>query len=103
MTRVTLRAQALLVALAGVVALVLATAHAPTPGSVLAALAASTLAAAVILVAQRTVAVPIERQTFVGQRARTHAESLSRIAEPSHPDSAGRVRSRAPGGMFSAA
>ena len=72
----------------------------PNPGALLTALAASAALAVVATVALREfVLAPAEAALRVGHRARAHRESLDRIAAPAHPDTAGRVRSRAPGGV----
>lgn len=104
MTAVAVRARAALLLLAGVLALVLAAAIGPNPGALLTALAASaavTIVATVVL--REFVLAPAEAALRVGHRAREHRESLDRIAAPMHPDTAGRVRSRAPGGVAPAA
>ena len=89
---------------AGALAVVIAAAVGPTPGALLTALAASAALAVVATVALRGfVIAPAEAALQVGHRAREHRESLDRIASPLHPDTAGRVRSRAPGGAASAA
>jgi hypothetical protein len=99
----TLRAQAALAALAGVVTLAVAFLAGPSTASVLAALAATALLGAALGVAvQHAVAAPTPRVAHVGARSRVHRESLDRIAAPTHPDTAGRVRSRAPGEVLSA-
>ena len=103
-TALTARAQAALLLVASTLALVVAATTGPSPGALLAALAAS---AALVAVAtgnlREFVLAPAEAALRVGHRAREHRESLDRIASPAHPDTAGRVRSRAPGGVTSAA
>lgn len=60
--------------------------------------------AVVALVGSRYAAVSIRsRSMTVGSRARQHRESLSSLPEPSHPDTAGRTRSRAPSQSLAAA
>jgi hypothetical protein len=101
---VTLRAHAALAALAGVIALAVASLAGPSTASLLAVLAATALLGAALGVAlQHAVAAPTPRVAHVGARSRVHRESLDRLAAPTHPDTAGRVRSRAPGGVVSAA
>lgn len=99
--RLAVRAQVALAVLAGVVGIVLASLHTPTAGSLLAALAASAMLAAVV-VATRAVAAPAARSLRIGQRGRDHTESLASQAQPAHPDTDGRVRARAPGGVVPA-
>lgn len=91
-----------LLPLASALAVIGAVAVGPQPGALLAALAASAVVA-VVWGMRDLVAVPAERAIRVGHRARQHRESLDRIAAPTHPDTAGRVRSRAPGGILRAA
>lgn len=51
----------------------------------------------VAVLSARYAAVSIRSHSLtVGARARAHRESLSSMPEPSHPDTAGRTRSRAP-------
>ncbi|HWH97983.1 MAG TPA: hypothetical protein VNS80_06410 [Pseudolysinimonas sp.] len=98
------RARAALLLVAGVLAVVVATAVGPNPGALLTALAASAALVAVATVALREIVVaPAEAALRIGRRALEHRESLDRIAAPTHPDTAGRVRSRAPGGVDPAA
>ena len=60
--------------------------------------------AVVALVGSRYAAVSIRsRSMTVGARARQHRESMSSLPAPSHPDTAGRTRSRAPSGSIAAA
>jgi hypothetical protein len=100
----SVRTQAALLLIGGALAVVIAAAIGPNPGALLAALAASAALVVVASVALREfVAAPAEAALGVGHRAREHRESLDRIASPAHPDTAGRVRSRAPGGVASAA
>jgi hypothetical protein len=100
----TARVQAALLLVAGALAMVLAAAIGPNPGALLTALAASAALAVVATVALREfVLAPAEASLRIGSRAREHRESLDRIAAPTHPDTAGRVRSRAPGGVAPAA
>lgn len=65
--------------------------------AIIAATALLVITAAVLA----TVAPP--RTLTVGARSRAHREALSSIPEPTHPDTAGRVRSRAPGKAAQAA
>lgn len=100
----TRRVQAAALLVASALAIVVAAAMGPTPGALLAALAASAALVVVATVALREfVVAPAEAALRVGHRAREHRESLDRIAAPTHPDTAGRVRSRAPGGVDRAA
>lgn len=94
-----LRAHATLVAFVGVLTVALATATGPSPSSLLAAVAASAAVAVVASVSLRAlVAAPAEAAIRVGHRGHAHRESYDHTPEPTHPDTAGRVRSRAPGG-----
>lgn len=103
-TALAARARAALLPGASVLAVVVALAVSPNSSTLLTALAASVALAVVAGVALRTVVIaPIDAALRVGHRAREHRESLDRIAEPAHPDTAGRVRSRAPGGVATAA
>jgi hypothetical protein len=104
MSALPIRARAALLLLGGALAVVLAAAIGPNPGALLTAIAASAAVTIVASVALREfVLAPAEAALRVGHRAREHRESLDRIAAPTHPDTAGRVRSRAPGGVASAA
>jgi hypothetical protein len=58
------------------------------------------LAIATVLVARRSGAVALRVQ--VGLRAREHRQLLAAQPAPSHPNTAGRTRSRAPGAVVSA-
>lgn len=103
-TALTVRAHAALLLVASAVAVAFAAAAGPSPAALLTALAASAALVAVAAVALREfVAAPAEAALRIGHRAREHRESLDRIAAPTHPDTAGRVRSRAPGGVDPAA
>ena len=96
----SVRVHAALLLVASALAVVVAAAIGPNPGALLTALAASAALAVVATVALREfVLAPAEATLRVGSRAREHRESLDRIAAPTHPDTAGRVRSRAPGGV----
>jgi hypothetical protein len=98
------RAHAAALLVASALAVVVAAAVGPTPGALLSALAASAaLVVVATLVVRDLVLAPAEAALRVGHRAREHRESLDRIASPAHPDTAGRVRSRAPGGIAPAA
>jgi len=67
-------------------------------------LAAIAAVAVVALVGSRYAAVSIRsRSITVGARARAHRESLTSLPAPSHPDTAGRTRSRAPSQSIAAA
>jgi len=100
----SVRTQTALLLVGGVLAMALAAALGPNPGALLTALAASAALAVVATVALREfVLAPPAASIHVGSRAREHRESLDRIAAPTHPDTAGRVRSRAPGGVVPAA
>jgi len=51
----------------------------------------------VAVLSARYAAVSIRSHSLtVGARAREHREALTSMPEPSHPDTAGRTRSRAP-------
>jgi hypothetical protein len=101
---VPVRAQSALAALAGVVALAVASLSGPSTASLVAVLAATALLGTAAAVAvQHAVAAPMPRVAHVGARSRVHRESLDRLAVPAHPDTAGRVRSRAPGEVAPAA
>jgi len=96
----TARAHAAALLVASALAVVVAAAVGPTPGALLSALAASAALVVVAAVVVRDlVLAPAEAALRVGHRAREHRESLDCIAAPTHPDTAGRVRSRAPGGV----
>jgi hypothetical protein len=100
----SVRAHAALALVAGVLAVAFAAATGPNPGTLLAAVAASAALAVVATVAWRSLVVaPAEAALTVGHRARSHREAFDHEPEPSHPDTAGRVRSRAPGGAVPAA
>jgi hypothetical protein len=103
-TAFAVRAHAALLLVANALALVIAaavgSAIGPNPSALLSALAASAALVVVASVAVREfVVAPAVAALQVGHRAREHRESLDRIAAPTHPDTAGRVRSRAPGGV----
>lgn len=72
---------------------------ASTPGltTALAAVTAAAVAATLAMRASARVATP--RASRLGHRARQHRESFAEQAEPSHPDTTGRVRARAPGAV----
>jgi hypothetical protein len=98
------RTHAAVLLVASALAVVVAAAVGPTPAALLSALAASAALVVVATVVVRDlVLAPAEAALRVGHRAREHRESLDRIASPAHPDTAGRVRSRAPGGVATAA
>jgi hypothetical protein len=97
------RAHAVLLLVAGALAVVVAAAVGPNPGALLTALAASALVVVVTVAIRDLVVAPPEAALRVGHRAREHRESLDHIASPTHPDTSGRVRSRAPGGISPAA
>lgn len=40
--------------------------------------------------------IHVSREVTVGERARAHRHSLTRMPAPQHPDTAGRPRTRAP-------
>lgn len=103
-TAVLSHARAALLLVAGALSVALAAAVGPSPGAFLTALAASAALVVVATVALREfVIAPVEAALRVGHRAREHRESLDRLAAPAHPDTAGRVQSRAPGGVDPAA
>lgn len=94
----TLRAHTALAAVAGALAVALVAAVGPTPTALLTALAATAAVAVVATISLRAlVAAPAEGAIRVGHRGHAHRESYDSVAEPAHPDTAGRVRSRAPG------
>ncbi len=66
-------------------------------------LTATVLLASVAPIALAAVRAPARVAITVGSRARAHRESLAEQAQPSHPTTAGRPRSRAPGAAASAA
>lgn len=97
------RTQAALLVVASAFAVVVTTALGSEPAALLTALAASAALAVVATVVVRDlVLAPAAASLRVGDRAREHRESLDRIAAPTHPDTAGRVRSRAPGEVIPA-
>ena len=75
------------------VLLVASFSQAQTATALVAGLAA--LAIATVLVARRSGAVALRVQ--VGLRAREHRQLVAAQPAPSHPNTAGRTRSRAPG------
>lgn len=96
----SLRAHTALAAVAGVLAFAVAAAAGPNPGALLTAVAATAALAVVATVSMRAlVAAPAEAAIRVGHRGHAHRESYDHVPEPTHPDTAGRVRSRAPGGV----
>jgi|GEM_PF-2496757 len=97
---ISVRAQAALALVAGALAFVVVTAAGPNPGALLTAVAASAALAVVATVAWRSLVVaPAEAALRVGHRGHAHRESFDHVPAPTHPDTAGRVRSRAPGGV----
>ena len=100
----SLRAHTALVAVAGALAFAVAVAAGPNPGALLTAVAASAAVAVVATVSLRAlVAAPAEAALRIGHRGHAHREAFDHLPEPTHPDTAGRVRSRAPGGSPPAA
>lgn len=99
----TAHARGALALLAGALAAVLAVVQGPTPAALLAAIASVALAGAIGALASRLVAVAAQRRRQIGGRAPRHRESLDRMAEPTHPDTAGKPRPRAPGVVVPAA
>lgn len=89
--------------LAGVLALVVAAVQGPSSTALFAAITSVALAAAIGAIAHRLVAVAAQRRRQIGGRAPRHRESLDRMAEPTHPDTAGKPRPRAPGAVVPAA
>lgn len=77
--------------------------QAPTSGALIAAFATAAVTVVLLDVSRRLSVAPAEVVRHIGERSRHHRESLTRMAEPAHPDTAGRVRSRAPGGVAAAA
>lgn len=74
---------------------------ADSPALLVGAIAAIAL---VTIVASRYAAINIRSHSLtVGARARAHRELLSSLPAPSHPDTAGRTRSRAPSQSLAAA
>jgi hypothetical protein len=63
--------------------------------------AAAALAVLAIVVSASAVVTP--HTIVIGARATAHREPMSRLAEPSHPTTAGKPRSRAPGVWVQAA
>ena len=61
------------------------------------------LVAGFALVARAATRAPAQAAATIGSRARAHRESLAEQAQPSHPTTAGRPLSRAPGAAASAA
>lgn len=80
----------------GITAGLLIGSQAADPASALLVAAAAAVAAAALAAGRMTGATP-RRTVTVGHRAREHAEPLSELVRAAHPDSDGRVRSRAPG------
>ena len=66
-------------------------------------LTATVLLAGIALIALQAVRAPAPGAITIGSRARAHRESLAEQAQPSHPTTAGRPLSRAPGAEASAA
>lgn len=97
------RTRAAVLVVGAALGVLFAAVQAPTSGALIAAFATAALAIAVIGVSRQLSAAPAEVVRHVGARSRAHRESLTRMAEPAHPDTAGRVRSRAPGGVAAAA
>lgn len=93
-------ASAALALVAGALAFVVAAAAGPNPGALVTAVAASAAIAVVASVSWRALVVaPAEAALRIGHRGHAHRESFDHVPAPSHPDTAGRVRSRAPGGL----
>ena len=63
----------------------------------------SAIAVSALLAARYSGALLRSRSLTVGARARQHRESLTSMPEPQHPNTVGRVRSRAPGRIAPAA
>lgn len=98
------RAHAALLLVAAALAVVVAAAAGPNPGALLTAAAASAALAVVATVSWRALVVaPAEAALRIGHRGHAHREALDSQPEPSHPDTAGRTRSRAPGEVAPAA
>jgi hypothetical protein len=72
-------------------------ASSPALAASLAAITAASVAAALAARAAARVSLPATLR--IGHRAQSHRESLSENPEPSHPDTAGRPRPRAPGAV----
>jgi len=101
---ISVRAHAAVLLVAGTLAGVVAAATGPSAGALLTVLAASAAVAVVASVALAPlVAAPAEARLGVGHRAREHRESFDHTPAPAHPGTAGRIRSRAPGGVVPAA
>lgn len=100
----SVRTHAAAVLVAGAVAFAVAAATGPDPAALLAAVAASAaLAVAGSMSWRALVAAPARASLRVGERGHAHRESFDHEPEPNHPDTAGRTRSRAPGGAVLAA
>jgi len=102
MHRYSARLLATLALVAAVVTVALA-AQATAPSSMLSLAATAALGIAVAAVAARVTSAPTARAIHIGHRAAGHRESMTSQAEPSHPDTAGRIRARAPGLLLPAA
>lgn len=95
--------RAALAVLIGVLAVAVAAVTGPSASSILATVAAVAVAGAVAVLARRVILAPAQRSLTIGHRSRRHREALDRLAEPSHPDTAGTPRPRAPGAVVPAA
>ena len=98
------RAHAALLLVVGALAVAFAAAAGPNPGALLTAVAASAALAVVATVSWRALVVaPSDAALRIGQRGHAHREAFDHEPEPSHPDTTGRTRSRAPGEVARAA
>jgi len=98
------RAHAALLLVVGALAVAFAAAAGPNPGALLTAVAASAALAVVATVSWRALVVaPSDAALRIGHRGHAHREAFDHEPEPSHPDTAGRTRSRAPGEVAPAA
>ena len=102
MPRHSVRLLATLALVAAFVTLALAT-QASAPASLLSLAATAALSITLAALAARVTSAPTARAINVGHRAAGHRESMTSQAEPSHPDTAGRTRARAPGLLLPAA
>ena len=102
MHRHSARLLATLALVAAVVTLALA-AQATAPASLISLAATAALGIALAALAAKVAAAPTARAIHVGHRAAGHRESMTSQAEPSHPDTVGRIRARAPGRLLPAA
>jgi len=103
LARLVAHPRATVAVLAGALLVALALPASGTEGAAVAGLAAVAIAVSAWAVAARVGLAPSPRAVRIGGRDERHRESLDRVAEPSHPDTTGRVRERAPGAALPAA